>query len=132
MSCLYQVSGRICFQFRLWKIRTLQWSSRTNKSSSESKDSSPDTTQVIGVREGNLYRLQGEPVRALVHNNDSLCELWHKRMGHLHHMALPILREIVIGLLEFRVEQHGVCRGCMLDKHARLLSQAASIGLRRF
>jgi hypothetical protein len=28
-----------------------------------------------------------------VHNSDNLCELWHKRMGHLHHKALPILRE---------------------------------------
>jgi hypothetical protein len=48
--------------------------------------------------EGNLDRLQGEPIRALVHNNDILCELWHKRMGHLDHKALPILREIVTGL----------------------------------
>jgi hypothetical protein len=84
-----------------------------------SKESSLDIAQVIGVREGNLCRLQGEPVRALVHNNDNLCELWHKRMGHLHHRALPILREIVIGLPKFNIEQHGVCRGCMLSKHAK-------------
>jgi hypothetical protein len=54
-----------------------------------------------------------------VHNNDNLCELWHKRMGHLHHRALPILREIVTGLPEFSIEQHGVCRGCTLGKHAK-------------
>jgi hypothetical protein len=47
----------------------------------------------------------------------SLCELWHKRMGQLHHRALPILKEIVTGLLEFNIEQHGVCRGCMLGKY---------------
>jgi hypothetical protein len=80
------------------------------------KESSLDTAQVIGVRE--LYRLQGEHVRALVHESDNLCRLWHKRMGHLHHKAFPILREIVIGLPEFRVEKHGVWRGCMLGKHA--------------
>jgi hypothetical protein len=57
--------------------------------------------------------------KPLVHNNDNLCELWHKRMGHLHHRALPILREIVTGLPEFSIEQHGVCRGCMLGKHAK-------------
>jgi hypothetical protein len=45
------------------------------------KESSPYTTQVIGVREGNLYKLQGKLVRALVHNSDSLCKLWHKRWG---------------------------------------------------
>jgi hypothetical protein len=41
-------------------------------------------------------------------------------MGHLHHRALSILREIVIGLPEFNVEQHGVCKGCMLGKHAKV------------
>jgi hypothetical protein len=39
-----------------------------------SKESSPKATQVIKVREGNLYRLQGETIRALVHNTDNLCE----------------------------------------------------------
>jgi hypothetical protein len=74
---------------------------------------------VIEVREGNLYRLQGEPVRALVHNTNNLCELWHKRMGHLHHKVFPILREIVTGLPDFSIEQQGVCRGCTLGKHAK-------------
>jgi hypothetical protein len=39
------------------------------------KDSSPVVALVIGVREGNLYRLQGEPIRALVLNTYNLCEL---------------------------------------------------------
>ena len=55
-----------------------------------------------------------------MHDSDNLCKLWHKRMGHLHHRVLPILREIVIGLPEFKVEQHGVCRRCMLGKHAKV------------
>jgi hypothetical protein len=36
------------------------------------KESSPYAAQVMGVSEGNLYRLQGEPVQSLVHNNDIL------------------------------------------------------------
>jgi hypothetical protein len=40
-------------------------------------------------------------------------------MAHLHHRALPTLREIVIGLPEFSIEQHGVCRGCTLGKHVK-------------
>jgi hypothetical protein len=40
-------------------------------------------------------------------------------MGHLHHKALPILREIVTDLLDFSIEQQGVCRGCTLGKHAK-------------
>jgi hypothetical protein len=86
-----------------------------------SKESRLDTTQVIGVRECNLYKLQGKHVRALVHDSDNLCELWYKRMGHLHHKALPILREIVIGLSKFNIEPHGVCRGCTLGKHAKVV-----------
>jgi hypothetical protein len=84
------------------------------------KDSIPNTTQVIGVREGNLYGLQGEFVPASMHNSDNLCELWHKRMGHLHHREMPILREeIVTGHPKFSIAQHGVCRGCTLGKHAK-------------
>lgn len=60
---------------------------------------SPDTAVSIGVREGNLYRLRGKPVQALVHDSDNLCELWHGRMGHLHYRALSILAEIVNSLL---------------------------------
>jgi hypothetical protein len=45
------------------------------------KESSPNTALVIGVREGNLYKLQSKHVRALVYKSNNLCELWHKRMG---------------------------------------------------
>jgi hypothetical protein len=76
----------------------LQLSSRTSNILIRPKESRPYTTKVITVREGNLYRLEGEHVQALVHNNDNLCELWHKRIGHMHHKALPILREIVKSL----------------------------------
>jgi hypothetical protein len=65
----------------------------------------PNTTQVIGVREGNLYMWRGDPVQALVHNSDNLCELWHRRMGHLHYRALSTLREIVTSLPDFSIEQ---------------------------
>jgi hypothetical protein len=73
------------------------------------KGASLDTTMRIGVREGNLYRLQGKLVQALVHDSDNLCELWHMRMGHLHYRAFSIPREIIIGLPDFSVEQQGVC-----------------------
>jgi hypothetical protein len=45
----------------------------------------PNTTMIIGVREGNLYRSQGKPMQDLVHDSDNLCELWHRRIGHLHY-----------------------------------------------
>jgi hypothetical protein len=93
------------------------------------KESTLEVAQVIQVREGYLYRLQGEPIRALVHNTDNLCELWHKRMGHSHHKALPILRKIVTVLPDFNIEY---AEGARLPSMPRLLNQEASISLRRF
>jgi hypothetical protein len=55
------------------------------------RGSSLDSGQVIGVRHGKLYRLLFQPLCALVASSDSnrqLCELWHRRMAHLHHGAL--------------------------------------------
>jgi hypothetical protein len=40
------------------------------------------------------------------------------------HGMLPILREIVTGLPEFSIDQHGVCRGCTLGKHAKVAFQS--------
>jgi hypothetical protein len=60
-----------------------------------------DLGQVIGVREGDLYRSLFQPLLALVASSDSngqLCELWHHRMAHLHHGALGGLREVVTGV----------------------------------
>jgi hypothetical protein len=68
-----------------------------------SKGASHDTAVMIGVREGNLYRLKGKYVHALVHDSDNLCKLWHRSIGHLHYKALSILREIVTGLPYFIV-----------------------------
>ena len=46
-------------------------------------------------------------------------ELWHRRLAHLHYRALPSLRKVVIGLLEFEVQHDGVCRGCALGKNVK-------------
>ena len=66
------------------------------------RGSSIDSGKVIGVRHGKLYRIRFQPVGALVSsvedstqttsNNRDLCELWHSRMAHMHHGALPILK----------------------------------------
>ena len=60
-----------------------------------------DSCKVIGVWHGKLCRFCFQSVGALVSNvedttqstsnNRDLCELWHRRMAHLHHGALPIL-----------------------------------------
>jgi hypothetical protein len=78
------------------------------------KGSSITSSKVIGIRHGKLYKLMFQPARALIHNtnNNDLCELWHRRMAHLHHGALRILREIVTEgtIFQYRAPG-GVCTG---------------------
>jgi hypothetical protein len=63
------------------------------------------------------------PAKALIHNtnNNDLCELWHRRMVHLHHGAMRTLREIVTGVPEFNIEHQEVCKGCALGKHTKIV-----------
>lgn len=59
----------------------------------------------------------------LIGNNyngeNELNELWHRRMGHLHHGPLRMLRETVIGVPELSTEHDDVCTGCVLGKYAK-------------
>lgn len=84
------------------------------------RGSSIASAKVIGIRHGKLYRLCFQPLRALAHSTSSdLCELWHRRMAHLHHGALQVLRQIVTGLPDFSTEHHEVCQGCALGKYTK-------------
>jgi hypothetical protein len=54
------------------------------------KGSSITLAKVIGTRHEKLYKLSFQLVRALIHttsNSSDLCELWYRRMAHLHHGA---------------------------------------------
>ena len=75
----------------------------------------------IGIKSNRLYRLQLESPMALIGSNGEkdLNELWHRRMGHLHHGALRILRSTVIGVPDLSTERDDVCRGCVLGKYAK-------------
>jgi transposase InsO family protein len=79
------------------------------------------SARVIGVRQEKLYRMIFQAVGALTCSTSSrdLCEIWHRRMGHLHHGALRILRDITTGLPDFSIEQYDVCRGCAMGKYAK-------------
>jgi len=83
------------------------------------KGLSLDSTEVIGTCEGSLYKLNGQPNHALVHDNDNLCEIWHRILGNLQKQKFPILRNMVIGLPKFGTKHQGVCRGCALGKKAK-------------
>jgi transposase InsO family protein len=51
--------------------------------------------------------------------SSEFCELWHRRMAHLHHRALRILREIVTRVPEFNTKHQEVCKGCALGKYTK-------------
>jgi hypothetical protein len=46
-------------------------------------------------------------------------ELWHRRMVHLHHGALKVLKEIVTKLPDFSTKHHEVCKGCAMGKYTK-------------
>ena len=56
-------------------------------------------TRNIGVRVKNLYQLQVDGCAAMACKAEGVVsrddgELWHRRLGHLHHGALKILQQI--------------------------------------
>ena len=68
------------------------------------RGSSSRIAKVIGIRQGKLYRLMFQPAQALIHSSSSdMCELWHRRMAHLHHGDFNVLKEIVTSLPELRL-----------------------------
>jgi hypothetical protein len=85
------------------------------------KGSSITSAKVIGTQHDKFYKLMYQPASALYHTTSSnnLCELWHRRMAHLHHGALRILREIVIGVPKFSTEHQELCKGCALEKYTK-------------
>eukprot|EP00253_Pinus_taeda_P001984 PITA_01984 len=46
-------------------------------------------------------------------------ELWHPRLGHLHHGALKILQQISSGLPKGTLVQSNQCKGCTLGKFVK-------------
>jgi len=85
------------------------------------KGSSALDSRVIGVRHGRMYRIVFEVAGALacMTSDKDLCELWHRRLGHLHHGALRLARELTTGIPDFSIEHDDVCRGCALGKYTK-------------
>jgi hypothetical protein len=57
----------------------------------------------------------------LVLDSGKLCELWHRHFAHLHYRALPLLKNVVQGLPNFKEEQIKECNGCALEKHSKIV-----------
>lgn len=96
-----------------------------------SKGASITSVKVIGVCSGKLYKFNFLLAGALVSstsgsthtsttNSRDLCDLWHRRMAHMHHGALRVLREITTGVRDFSVEHYEVYGGCAFGKYTKL------------
>jgi hypothetical protein len=99
------------------------------------KGSSLASGQVIGVRDGKLFKLLFQPLHALAvssDNNKQTCELWHHRKAHLYHGSLGGLREVVTRVPQFSTEHQYVCRGCALGNFTKASfpsSDTRSVGI---
>ena len=62
----------------------------------------------IGIEEGGIYKLKGHADSALATSTINPCELWHKRLAHVHYRALPIVSKVVTGLPEIQIKHEGV------------------------
>jgi len=49
-----------------------------------------------------------------------LNELWKRRMGHLHHGALRILKEMITSVIELGMKHDDVCNECVLGKYSKV------------
>lgn len=75
----------------------------------------------IRVRVKKLYKLHVEDCTTLITKAKkvqgcNISEIWHLRLGHLHHGTSKIIQQIIIGLPRGALEQQYVCKGCTLGK----------------
>ena len=78
-------------------------------------------TKRVGIRVKNIYKLEVDDcatlsTKAELVQSQDIGELWHKRLGHLHHGALKIMQQISTGLTKGKVEKVDTCKGCTLGK----------------
>ena len=75
----------------------------------------------IGIRVQNIYKIEVEDCVALSSKAEKMLsrdvdELWHKRLGHLHHGTLKILQQMSTGLPKGTLEQVNTCKGVLWEK----------------
>lgn len=46
-------------------------------------------------------------------------ELWHRKLGHLHHGAFKIMQQISTGIPKGTLEKVDTCMGCNLGKYTK-------------
>ena len=59
------------------------------------KGKTVDDAVVIREQEGCLYKLEGHPEQALIHDIVDPNEIWHRRLAYVHYRALPLVSKVV-------------------------------------
>ena len=94
-----------------------------------------DSARVIGVRHAKVYKFSFQPLIALNSSTGSrascleLCDIWHRKMGHMYHGALRTLQEITIGVPNFSSDHLDICRGCAMGKFAKSPFHSRTTGI---
>jgi hypothetical protein len=76
----------------------------------------------IGIRVKNLYKLEVDGCASMMGKAEKVVsrdegELWHRRLGHLHHGALKIMQQISTRLPMGTLAQLDPCKGCTMGKY---------------
>ena len=78
-----------------------------------------DDAVVIGEQEGGLYKLKGQPKKALVHDSVEPNELWNRRLTHVYYRALPLASKAIEGLIEIQEKHEGPYKVCVKGKNTK-------------
>ena len=73
----------------------------------------------IRTKEGGLYKLKGHSEVDLIHDTTSPCELWHRRLAHISCKSLPDLSKVATSLPYLKIDNEGVCKGCVKGKNIK-------------
>jgi hypothetical protein len=78
----------------------------------------------IGIRVKNIYMMEVDGYVSMMGKAEKMLsqdegELWHRRLGHLHHGALKIMQKISTGLSMGTLAQLDHCKGCTMGKYVK-------------
>jgi hypothetical protein len=78
----------------------------------------------IGIRVKNIYKIEVDGCVVVMGKEEKFVsrdegELWHRRLGHLHHGALKIMKQISIGIPMGTLAQLDQCKGCTMGKYVK-------------
>ena len=81
-------------------------------------------TKRIRIRVKNIYKLEVDGCAAMMGKAEEVVsrdedELWHRRLGYLHHGTLKILQQISTGLPKGTLAQSDQCKGCTMGKFVK-------------